>query len=142
MERNFKGIWIPKEIWLNEDLTLQEKVMLVEIDSLDDEETGCYASNSYFAKFFKLSNARVTQIINSLVSKGFISTNYEKRGKEIIGRIININRPPYPEIEVVRKLTTYLENYRGGSKFPYEGYLENYKDNNIEYNNIEYNSIF
>ena len=139
MERNFKGIWIPKEIWLNEELTLQEKVMLVEIDSLDNEETGCYASNSYFAKFFKLSNARVTQIINSLVSKGFISTNYQKNGKEIVGRIININRPPYPEIEVVRKLTTYLENYKGGSKFSYEGYLENYKDNNIEYNNIEYN---
>ena len=40
MDRNFKGIWIPKEIWLAEDLTMQEKVMLVEIDSLDDEERG------------------------------------------------------------------------------------------------------
>ena len=63
MERNFKGIWIPKEIWLSEELTIQEKVMLVEIDSLDNEETGCYASNNYFSKFFKLTAQRVSQII-------------------------------------------------------------------------------
>jgi len=37
MKRDFKGIWIPKEIWLNENLTLQEKVFLVEIESLDNE---------------------------------------------------------------------------------------------------------
>ena len=24
-QRQFKGIWIPKEIWLNKDLTFQEK---------------------------------------------------------------------------------------------------------------------
>jgi len=38
MERNFKGIWIPKEIWLNEKLSLQEKVFLVEIASLDNDK--------------------------------------------------------------------------------------------------------
>jgi hypothetical protein len=36
--RDFKGIWIPKEIWLSKDLTLQEKVFYVEIDSLDNEK--------------------------------------------------------------------------------------------------------
>ena len=41
-ERAFKGIWIPKEIWLSQDLTMQEKIMLVEIDSLDNE-SGCFA---------------------------------------------------------------------------------------------------
>ncbi len=25
MEREFKGIWIPKEIWLNKTLSIQEK---------------------------------------------------------------------------------------------------------------------
>ena len=32
-QRQFKGIWIPKEIWLNKELTMQEKMILVEIDS-------------------------------------------------------------------------------------------------------------
>ena len=49
--RAFKGIWIPKEIWLSTDLKVMEKLVLVEIDSLDNEE-GCFASNDHFSKFF------------------------------------------------------------------------------------------
>ncbi len=67
-KRAFRGIWIPKELWLAEDLTLQEKVFLAEIDSLNRGE-GCYASNSYFARFFGLSKKRVSIIINSLCQK-------------------------------------------------------------------------
>ena len=130
MDRNFKGIWIPKEIWLAENLTLQEKVLLVEIDSLDDEETGCYASNNYFSKFFGITPGRISQLINGLVEKGFISTQLIKEGKEIRQRLIRINRPPYPEVFNI--LNTYLENYKGGIKYSKEGYLENYKENNIE----------
>ena len=130
MDRNFKGIWIPKEIWLAENLTLQEKVLLVEIDSLDDEETGCYASNNYFSKFFGITPGRISQLINGLVEKGFISTQLIKEGKEIRQRIIRINRPPYPEVFNI--LNTYLENYTGGIKYSKGGYLENYKENNIE----------
>lgn len=130
MDRNFKGIWIPKEIWLAENLTLQEKVLLVEIDSLDNEETGCYASNNYFSKFFGMTPGRISQIINGLVEKGFISTQLIKEGKEIRQRIIRINKPPYPEVFNI--LNTYLENYKGGIKYFKEGYLENYKENNIE----------
>ena len=33
MERNFKGVWIAAEIWLDKDLTLVEKALLAEIDS-------------------------------------------------------------------------------------------------------------
>ena len=139
MERNFKGIWIPKEIWLSEELTIQEKVMLVEIDSLDNEETGCYASNNYFSKFFKLTAQRVSQIINALATKGFISVTYEYQGKEIDKRILRINRPPYPEIEVSNKFDTYQENFKGGIKYSKGGYQENFKDNNIYNNNINNN---
>ena len=71
--RNFKGIWIPKEIWLSENLTLQEKVFLVEIESLDNEK-GCYANNGYFAKFFGLSKTRVSLIIKSLIQKGVVKS--------------------------------------------------------------------
>lgn len=77
MERAFKGIWIPKEIWLSKNLTLQEKVFLVEIDSLDNDD-GCFASNKHFAEFFGLSIGRVSQVINSLHEKGYIDVQYEK----------------------------------------------------------------
>ena len=139
MERNFKGIWIPKEIWLAENLTLQEKVILVEIDSFDNEERGCYASNNYFSKFFNISPSRISQIISSLVSKGYVSVLYIKENKEIKERQMHIKRPPYPE--VFNKLNTYLENYKGGIKYSKGGYLENAKDNNINNNNINNNNI-
>lgn len=134
MDRNFKGIWIPKEIWLSEDLTTLEKILLVEIDSLEDEEKGCFASNKYFADFFKLTNGRISQIINNLNKKKYISIDYQYKGKEIEKRILRINRPPYPE--VFNKLNRHLENDDRGVKFSKEGYLENAKDNNIYINNI------
>lgn len=137
-ERNFKGIWIPKEIWLTDELSLQEKVVLVEIDSLDDEEKGCYASNKYFANFFKLTNGRISQIIKQLQQKGYIDIKYNYQGKEISERLIKVKRPPYPE--VFNKLNTYLENDDRGIKYSKQGYLENAKDNNITTNNINNNN--
>lgn len=73
MKREFKGIWIPSEIWCNKDLSWTEKIMLREIDSLqDNQEGGCYASNSYFAEFFQLSKSRVSEIVSCLVRKKYV----------------------------------------------------------------------
>jgi hypothetical protein len=70
--RDFKGVWIPKEIWLNTDLSIIEKVLLVEIDSLDNSERGCFASNEYLASFVQLSEGRVANIISDLKKRGYI----------------------------------------------------------------------
>jgi hypothetical protein len=70
--RDFKGVWIKKEIWLNTNLTLIEKVLIVEIDSLDNSERGCFASNEYLAKFVNLSEGRVANIISDLKKRDFI----------------------------------------------------------------------
>ncbi|PKV49227.1 helix-turn-helix protein [Aquimarina sp. MAR_2010_214] len=74
MNRAFKGIWIPKEIWLSKDLSIQEKIFIVEIDSLEDHvKGGCYAGNKYFSEFFGVSESRVSNIIKTLVSKKMIT---------------------------------------------------------------------
>jgi hypothetical protein len=70
--RDFKGVWIPKEIWLNTDLSIIEKVLLVEIDSLDNSERGCFASNEYLASFVQLSESRVAHIISDLKKREYI----------------------------------------------------------------------
>lgn len=138
-KRAFKGIWIPKEVWESKELTLQQKVMLVEIDSLDNEK-GCYASNKYFSEFFGISSGRVSQVINELIDKGYLNAEYIKEDNQILGRILKIQSPPYP-VKVFRKLNRgYLENDKGGIKYSKGGYLENYKDNNIIYNNINNNN--
>lgn len=130
-ERAFKGIWIPKEIWLSKDLTIQEKLMLVEIDSLDNDN-GCFASNKYFSNFFDISTARISQIINELAKKGYLKITYQKEGKQTLGRIIKIQSPPFPKV---------LNIFNRGIKFPKGGYLENLKDNNIVNNNINNNNL-
>lgn len=70
--RDFKGVWIPKETWLNTDLSIIEKVLLVEIDSLDNSERGCFASNEYLAKFVQLSESRVAHIISDLRKRNYL----------------------------------------------------------------------
>jgi hypothetical protein len=118
-ERDFKGIWIPREIWLTSELTLLEKIFLVEIDSLDNEQN-CYASNAYFAEFFGVSKGRCTQIIKSLEAKGFIHIQLIRDKNVITKRVLR----------VVRKLNTPLAKTK-------QGYLENAEGNNTYLNNTD-----
>lgn len=90
MNRDFKGVWIPREVWLNVDLSLIEKVFLVEIDSLDRGK-GCFASNQYLADFFQLSRGRVSQIVSKLDENRYINIELKYSGKRVTKRIITIN---------------------------------------------------
>ena len=80
MNRAFKGVWIPKSIWLSRELTIQEKVFIVEIDSLENNgKGGCFAGNKYFAEFFGISESRVSNVIKCLVDKGMITRKVVRR---------------------------------------------------------------
>lgn len=89
-ERDFKGVWIPKEIWLDINLTWSEKLLLVELDSLSTLEKGCFATNEYLGSFFNLSKDRISKLITSLKKKGYIETKliYKKGSKEVDKRVI------------------------------------------------------
>jgi hypothetical protein len=125
MNRDFKGVWIPKDIWLDENLTWMEKLLLVEIDSLDAEK-GCFASNDYFAKFFQLSKSRISDLIGQLVSKGYITTFLIYEGKQVKRREITMVIP--------------IRKFEGGIRKTEEGYSENAQDNNTLVNNTISNS--
>ena len=81
--RDFKGIWIPKDIWESEQLSIMEKVLFVEIHSLDNER-GCYASNRYFAEFFRVSERQIQTHIASLKTKGFVTVTIQNRYERVI----------------------------------------------------------
>ena len=70
-KREFKGVWFPAQIWLDERLTALEKIILIEIDSLDGED-GCYASNEYLAGFCQCSQTKVSSAISKLKKLGYI----------------------------------------------------------------------
>ena len=139
MERSFKGIWIPKDIWLNEKLTLLEKVFLVEIDSLDNDE-GCFASNEYFANFFKLSKNRCSEIIKSLEKKGLVKIDYKykENSKQIEKRIIKVFEKSKGG---TRNIEGGIRDIDRGTRNIEGGYSENWEDNNTYINNTV-NNIF
>lgn len=72
-ERDFKGIWLSKEIWFNIELSPVEKILLLEIDSLDRGK-GCYASNKYLAEFVGYKEQSIVDIITRLRKDGYIQT--------------------------------------------------------------------
>lgn len=92
-ERDFKGVWIPKEIWLNTQLNALEKVILTEIDSLDNSEKGCYASNQHIAEFCQCSETKVSTAISKLIKMGYIYVqNFDGRKRELKSRLSNFEK--------------------------------------------------
>ena len=125
MNRDFKGVWIPKDVWLDHNLSWMEKLLLVEIDSLDAEK-GCFASNGYFGEFFNLSPSRISEMVSSLVSKGYITTFLLYEGKQVKQRILTPTLP-------IRKL-------EGGIRDTEGGYSEKAKDINTLISNTTINN--
>lgn len=91
--RKFQGVWIPASLWLDHSLSSNEKVMLVEIGSLEDDVRGCYATNAHFAGFFGLSISRVSEIISGLAERDLIKIEQIREGKRVIERRIRLSNP-------------------------------------------------
>ena len=106
--RKFKGVWIPADYWLDENLSIMEVVILTEIDSLDGEN-GCFASNKHFADFLGVTSGRASQLITDLKEKGYIQTTYTTNNNvtQRIIRVVNkLNTP-------VKKLNRGIKNTKG-----------------------------
>ena len=120
-KRQFKGVWIPKEVWLDSRLNALEKVILVEIDSLDNEEVGCYASNQYLADFCQCSGSKVSNAVSKLIKIGYIYLkNFDGRQRILKSRLANSVRQT-------------LKNCKAD--------CEILKDNNINNNKINNNKV-
>lgn len=88
--RDFKGVWIDRAIWLDERLNALEKVILTEIDSLDNGE-GCFASNDYLAKFCQCSERKITEAVSKLINLGYIYVkNFDGRKRTLGSRLAKI----------------------------------------------------
>jgi hypothetical protein len=99
MERAFKGVWIPAEIWLNEGLSVMEKVLYAEIDSFCGSGKECFCSNAHFAHLLQVSERQVQRLLVSLEKKGIISRRmvYKEGGKEVDKRYlkpVHVTTPP------------------------------------------------
>jgi len=95
MERKFKGIWIPAEIWLSDEINMQQKAMLGEIDSYKVY----FASNAHLAEKMSLSVPRVKALLSDLRSKDWIKQKETRKGQLTVKRTIWINKAKLLGIE-------------------------------------------
>ena len=89
MERKFKGIWIPAELWNSKELSLQEKCLIAEIDSF----TEFWMSNKTIGEFLGVSKDRAKQIIAKMKDSGIIEveTFRDAETKQIVKRVIAVS---------------------------------------------------
>ena len=80
MKRNFKGIWIPREVYLADDISWSEKILLAEIDSVSFNGE-CKATNKYFATFLGVTEQSVSRSISKLRERGYIARFILDEGK-------------------------------------------------------------
>jgi len=75
--REFKGLWIPREIWETPQLNVVEKTFFGEIFALDGED-GCFASNEHFCKMFGVSDRQIQNYIKKLKDLALITVEVDK----------------------------------------------------------------
>lgn len=70
VDRDFKGIFIPREIWLDNRLTVVDKFILMELRSMDMKpDKSCV---EYLAGFCGCSKKAVMKSMAKLVELGYI----------------------------------------------------------------------
>ena len=140
LQRDFKWIFIPKEIWFDENLTALDKVILAELDSLDSSEEWCFASNSYLAKFCQCSEIKITTTITKLVNLWYIKiAKFDGRKRYVksnISRVIKNIRQSYKKYKSdLYKIWDINIDYN--TDYKKEKNKEKFKDNNTRENNIK-----
>ena len=60
-KKNYYAI-IPADVRYNKNLTPNAKLLYGELTALSNKEGYCWASNSYFAELYKVSNASVVNV--------------------------------------------------------------------------------
>ena len=94
-ERGFKGIWIPAYVWLDTNLTALDKMILAEVDSLDQGDKGCYASNKHIADFCGCSESKVSKSISTLIDYGLLYVdNFDGRQRVLKSSLVKNARQP------------------------------------------------
>ena len=89
MERKFKGVWIPAQIWLSKELSLQEKCLIVEIDSFDE----CWLTNQRLAEFLNVGKDRASKIVSGLVKRGVLNIQVirDKNTNKVVRRVLKVS---------------------------------------------------
>jgi len=81
--REFKGVWIPKEIWLNKALSLVERALLAEIDSFTGDNKCFYKSNETIQEEYSISRPTISKAFKKLEGMGYIKIEFNGRLRKV-----------------------------------------------------------
>lgn len=71
-ERIVKGIWFPIEIWNNAELSWNEKILLMEIDSFTNNDKDFFMSDERIAEFLDVHPKSANRILRGLIEKRYV----------------------------------------------------------------------
>ena len=145
-KKKLRGIWIPLEILTNEELSDKEKLLYSIILSLSTDTGYCYANNRYLGKILNITKGRISKIISSLKTKGYIEEKliYEDESKKVERRELrpmvifdhtHSRNEPYPMVsmnqDIINNIIYSIKNKRGYKKFDERHYTKEELENLI-----------
>ena len=136
---NLKGIWIPIEILIDDNLSDKEKLIYSIILFLSKENNYCYCNNSSLSELLNISTTQVSKLINSLKKKGYIDIEikYKENSKEIESRklIPKMNTPYLTKVKYPpqQNFNTPIEEKFKDNKYKNKNINNKYNSNNEIY---------
>ena len=98
MERQAKGIWVPIKIWEDKNLTWNEKILFLEIDSFTSQDMDCFISNEYISQLLGITENSASRVLSSLISKGYvIKTSFDGR-RRFVKTAFSYNKADYSQM--------------------------------------------
>lgn len=70
-DREFQGVWIPAQIYLDESLSWTQKLMLVEVASFTRNGLECFVSDEHFSRHLQISVSAVEKNLKALCELAF-----------------------------------------------------------------------
>ena len=148
-ETNLKGVWIPIEIFTNEDLSDKERNIYSLVLFFSKKDGYCTITNKFLANLLNLSDTRVSKLVSILVKKKYVKVipNCQNMTRQIICRkIIPLVKFDDPTCS---KMTRDIDNNNNSSSQKYttpivenDKYINNKKYNKSKNNSRVYTTEF
>jgi hypothetical protein len=82
-EREFLGIWIPAEVWLDQRLTMTEKAFMAEVESFSKNGKTFHKSNDTIRQQYGITPKTVQRIIKKLVQLELLECYFNGRVRHL-----------------------------------------------------------
>ena len=87
-DRQFKGVWIPAEIWLDKRLTITEKAFYAEVESFAGNGRTFHKTNETIQEEYGIAARTVQRLIKKLVDLDLLECSFNGRQRHLsLGRV-------------------------------------------------------